>query len=57
MGRSQANPVRKCFTYHVDRDVPVCSLCKYDMKRKHSADLEHHVRSKHQAEYAVIMLM
>ena len=34
-----------------------CSLCKYEMKEKHTANLERHVRSKHLAGYAAIMLM
>ena len=54
MERSQTNPVAKCFTYHIARDVSVCSLCKYEMKEKHSANLERYVRSKHQAEYSKI---
>ena len=54
MDRSQTNPVGKCFTYHIVKNVSVYSLCKYDLKGKHGVK---NVRRKHQAEYTVIMLM
>lgn len=54
MGRRKTNPVQKYFKYFINADTSECILYQKKLSGKHAANLERHLKGKHEKEYNAI---
>jgi len=54
--RKYKNPVNNHFIYNDDTRKSTCQICYFDMAGRHSENLMRHLKRKHPATYAEVLL-